>query len=71
MILAGKPKAQVVDERATYSWTSSYGTDHVKPIELLIESRPLLPQDYHWVGHTCWWEFSQDSDMLLENIWWK
>jgi hypothetical protein len=72
MAFHGGEKAKVLAVYPTYTWTSAYGIDYVKPIQLLIESpyKDVL-NGRNWQRHTCWWEFSQNSDMLLKFTWWK
>jgi hypothetical protein len=69
-------KARVLVVLPTYTWKDSVqgSTDYVKPIQLLIESpyhNPVGTGRSNWQGHTCWWEFSQNPDMLLKFTWWK
>lgn len=66
----GEEKAKVLAVGGAYSWTSNYGVDYVRPIELLIES-PHVESGRNWQAHTCWWEFSQNADMDPNLIWWR
>lgn len=67
---SGGEKARVLAVYPTYSWTTEYGTDHVAPVELLIESPFTDVHGHSWRGRTCWWEFSQDG-MSPESVWWR
>jgi hypothetical protein len=68
-------KVKVLTVLPTYTFTSSYGIDAVKPIKLLIESpfigRYGFREGYHWQGHTCWWEFAQNSEWSAVFPWYK
>lgn len=64
----GDEKAKVLAVKPTYIWENAYGTDHVAPIQLLIESSHQ-ESGHDWKGRTCWWEFSENPDVKIRS--WK
>jgi hypothetical protein len=68
VVFNGGEKAKVLAVNPTFTWNS----DYVKPIHLAVERIANgIREETHWQGRTCWWEFSQNPDMLPQFTWWK